>query len=94
MSEEHVLTLAIEYSQHDDEFANGGWVFWVWLFTLARRDASSRGYVGYCTHQRKMEMLPVKITAEGVVEGASPAVSWGELEDALTNAEPWEEWEM
>lgn len=24
------LTMTIEFSQHDDDYANGGWLFWLW----------------------------------------------------------------
>ena len=42
--------LSIEFCQHDDEYANGGWVFWLWVLSLVRRPAphpASRRMIGF-----------------------------------------------
>lgn len=91
VGEEHVLTLSIEYSQHDDEFANGGWIFWTWLYSLARREPSSRGFIGYHTYMRRQEQTAIRLTEGGIVEGTE--LRWQDLEDGLRHAEPWGEWE-
>ncbi len=42
--------LSIEFCQHDDEYANGGWVFWLWVLSLVRRPPphpESRSMIGF-----------------------------------------------
>jgi hypothetical protein len=42
--------LSIEFCQHDDEYAKGGWVFWLWVLSLVHRPTLhpvSRSMIGF-----------------------------------------------
>jgi hypothetical protein len=44
-----LLTLTFEFCQHDDQFANGGWLFYLWVLNLAHRPGAdeARTVIGH-----------------------------------------------
>lgn len=65
------LTLTIEFAQHGNEYANGGWLFWMWVVSLARRPPSGEGrdVLGYHGMYRgDYDSQVVYIDATGVTE--------------------------
>jgi hypothetical protein len=47
--------LSIEFCQHDDEHADGGWVFWLWVLSLAHRPrphSTSKRMIGHTSLYR------------------------------------------
>jgi hypothetical protein len=73
--------LSIEFTQHDDEFANGGWVLWVWLLLLAARPERDQIVVGHegPTQRFDPNWRPVVIDTRGIDMSFSPA-PWDEVE--------------
>lgn len=53
--------LSVEFCQHDDEYADGGWQFWVWVMSLVHRPTSG--------HIRAKSMIGV----HGMYRGDSEA---------------------
>lgn len=65
------LTLTIEFAQHDDEFAGGGWAFWLWVLDLARRPSPGEGRSVLGLHGSRRgdaDSRVVSIDAEGITE--------------------------
>ena len=53
--------LSIEFCQHDDEYANGGWVFWLWVLSLVHRPAlqpASKSMIGFAATYRGDSLPP------------------------------------
>ena len=53
--------LSIEFSQHDDEYANGGWVFWLWVLSLVHRPSprpTSKSMIGFVAFDRDQGEAP------------------------------------
>lgn len=53
--------LSIEFCQHDDEHANGGWVFWLWVLSLVHRPSSrpsSKSMIGFAAVDRDLDEAP------------------------------------
>ena len=90
-------TLTIEFSQHDDEQANGGWIMWLWVLRLVARPPE--GWVMLVGHQgpslrTNNDWKPIVVDGEGFDLGGTPR-SWEQLEGAWADtADPaaWEGW--
>ena len=83
------VVLTIEFAQHDDEFANGGWLFWLWVLGLARRPEPTQGrlVLGYHgLYRGDSESQLVHLDADGVTEGAQ-RISFAEIDAALAEAD-------
>lgn len=53
--------LSIEFCQHDDEYANGGWIFWLWVLSLVHRPSpgpASRSMIGFVAMYRDDGQAP------------------------------------
>ena len=80
-----LLTLTIEFAQHDDEFANGGWRFWLWVLSLAHRPSQVEGRHVLGLHglyRGDAESHVIQIDAEGVTEDGQ-LTRFAELDEAL-----------
>jgi hypothetical protein len=90
------LVVAIEFSQHDDEFANGGYVLWAWALRLAVRPRSGRILIGHHAFDRDdLRWDPVVVDATGVDEGRGDIMSWADIDQSWTelSADPsWSAW--
>ncbi|MGB3592801.1 MAG: hypothetical protein WA994_01365 [Ornithinimicrobium sp.] len=79
-----VNLLSIELCQHDDEFANGGYEFWLWLHLLMEPPPTGREVIGvHGLYRRDSESVLVTVDADGVVEGERPRVTFGEIRETL-----------
>lgn len=93
VGQEHCLT--IEFSQHDDEHANGGWVLWVWVLQLAARskyltDVGSHNF----DRRDSTQSRPILLDASGADMGGQ-RLSWAELDEIwadLTSDRQWDGW--
>lgn len=76
--------LSIELCQHDDEFANGGFEFWLWLLLLLEPPPTGREVIGvHGLYRRDSESVLVSVDTDGVVEGERPMVTFDEIREAL-----------
>lgn len=82
------LCLSIAFSQHDDEFADLGWLFWLWVLNLVRRPVGSDvqvvGWHGVYRFDAASSLVSVDV--HGVHEGGSH-IPWGYLEATLADEE-------
>lgn len=80
--------LSIEFCQHDDEYADGGWVFWLWVLGLAQRPSSGpKRFVGYSSPRRgDPQYWPYFVTVDGV-EFEERTMSFVELDAALESVQ-------
>jgi hypothetical protein len=83
--------LSIEFAQHDDVYADGGWVFWMWVLNLAHRPEPhhlSRRMIGFGVANRG-EGLPPEIyflDHEGIDVG-SRRLSFQLIDETWANAQ-------
>ncbi|HYQ74585.1 hypothetical protein [Cellulomonas sp.] len=71
----------IEFSQHDDEFADGGYDLWAWVLQLVARPAQDRVLIGHgAADHDDLDWRPVVADAVGVTEGDDPVTPWQELD--------------
>lgn len=78
----HEPSLTIEFSQHDDEHADGGYVLWLWVLTLAARPLHGRSVVGHHVPTRRYDgdWRPIAVDASGIdLHGTT--MTWDELDD-------------
>ena len=89
--------MSIEFSQHDDEFANGGWIFWTWLLRLVERpeDDERRDVIGcHGLYRNDYGTRLIYDDSAGVQDG-DQRISFDELDvswDGLEGDEDWEKW--
>lgn len=81
--------LSIEFCQHDDEYANGGWVFWLWVLSLAHRPtarAGSKTMIGIEALYRGDSASPCTyfVDHDGLHLG-SRQLSFTEIDETLAN---------
>lgn len=80
-------SLSIEFSQHDDEHANGGWVFWLWLLSLVHRPAphpASRTMIGFEALYRGDTVSPtIYFVDSGGLDLGDRHLSFQEVDEAL-----------
>ena len=73
--------LAVDFSQHDDEFANGGYVLWAWALQLIARPGRGRVLIGHHAPDRDdLTWYPVVAGPDGVDEGRGRVLTWAEIE--------------
>ena len=79
------LTMTIEFSQHDDEFANGGWLFWSWVLSLARRPGPGEGgrVLGYHGLYRGDSASHLMLLYEAGVTEDGRLLPFADLDSAL-----------
>ncbi|GIG36213.1 hypothetical protein [Cellulomonas pakistanensis] len=72
--------LTIEFTQHDDEFANGGWVMFLWAYQLTARPARGRVLIGHHApaDRESTGWQEVVADATGVASG-EVVVGWDEI---------------
>lgn len=77
------LVVPIEFSQHDDEFASGGYSLWVWTLQLIARPQRDRIRVGH--HALDLDDLDwhaIIADAAGIDEGRGDIVSWDDIDQS------------
>lgn len=89
--------LSIEVSQHDDEFANGGWIFVMWIECLvARSDRPGERTVIGCRglYRNDYDTKLVVVTSAGVDEGWGHPVGFDVMEQTLADLDEagWDSW--
>lgn len=89
-------TLTIEFSQHDDEHANGGYVMWVWALRLAERPARGRCLIGHRgpTLRQNDDWEAIVVDADGTRVSGVP-LTWAEVDEIWESlvADPvWQAW--
>lgn len=87
--------LSIEFCFHDDEFAGGGWLFWLWVLSLVQPPTRVpyRGVIGcHGLYPSDYELGLVTLTAEGVSERPGRVLTWAEMEEPLADRAPWEDY--
>lgn len=65
-------TITVEFCQHDDVFANGGWVFYLWILNLVHRPHPSKGRTAmgqYGLYRGDAASVLIWVDANGVTEG-------------------------
>ncbi|MFS0703416.1 hypothetical protein AB6N23_02730 [Cellulomonas sp. 179-A 9B4 NHS] len=79
----HEPSLTIEFSQHDDEHAEVGYVLWLWVLTLAARPQREPWLIGHHVPTRRYECEWKAITVDpsGIDLHGDP-MSWAELDAA------------
>lgn len=89
-----VLMMTVEFAQHDDEFANGGWRFWLWVLSLARRPrpGQRREVLGHHgLYRGDSESQLVYIAGEGVTENGR-LVQFSEIDRELATESDGDFW--
>lgn len=89
-------SLSLSFSQHDDEFANVGWVFWLWVLRLAAAAGRSTVLLGHHhafeRHDPQFDLIVRDAT--GISEGGT-TITYAELDAAWADvvADPyWATW--
>ena len=91
------LLMSIEFSQHDDEYANGGYVFWLWVLRLVARPdpATSREVIGcHGLYRNDDDTALVAVDAEGITDGGVQ-LSFDALDeswDQVESGSSWDDW--
>lgn len=93
---EPASVLSIEFSQHDDEFANGGYLFWLWVLRLVARPTDEfRHVIGlHGLYRGDYDTKLVYADRDGIVD-YHRRMSFDELEDnwhALVLDQDWTGW--
>ena len=88
--------LSIEFCQHDDEFANGGWVFLLWVMRMvARPDPGQRVVIGcHGLYRGDYDTRVVYADTDGIDDGRVP-LRFDDLEsswDAVISDDSWDGW--
>jgi hypothetical protein len=90
------LLATIEFSQHDDEFANGGYALWVWTLRLIARPQRDRILVGHHALDRDdLHWHGIIADAAGIDEGRGDIVSWDSIDQLwaeLRDDPSWSTW--
>lgn len=75
--------LTIEFSQHDDEHANGGWIMWVWVLQLAARPTRGRSLIGLHgpSLPQNNDWKPIVID-EAAIDLHGIPWTWGDADEA------------
>lgn len=89
-------SLSMSFSQHDDEFANVGWVFWLWVLRLAAAAGRTPALIGYhhAFERHDPEFDLVVRDATGISEGTT-TLTYADLDAAWADvvADPcWATW--
>ena len=94
----HVL-MSIEFSQHDDEFADGGWVFWTWVLRLVERPEGdpTRSVIGcHGLYRNDYDTRLIYVDSNGVLDGDT-RISFDDLDttwNGVVSDQGWEGWPL
>ncbi|MDC7122626.1 hypothetical protein OMK64_13880 [Cellulomonas fimi] len=88
--------LTIEFSQHDDEHAGGGWVMWLWILHIAGRPTQGRRLIGHHGPSARYDdnRETVVVGASGPVLGDTPW-TWAEVDEtwrSVVDDPSWTRW--
>ncbi len=91
------LLMSIEFCQHDDEYANGGYIFWLWVLRLVARPDSPRfreviGCRGLCRNDYDTKLVVVDDT--GFLDG-DVRITFEEIEamwSQVLDGSTWDAW--
>ena len=93
--EDPSVVVSIEFCQHDDEHANGGWVFWLWVCRLVAQPRSAeRRVIGLHGMYRGDHATQLIYVDRAGFEENGARTSFEEIESAwawAANA-TWESW--
>lgn len=82
--------LSIEFCQHDDQYANGGWVFWLWVLSLVHRPkhhSVSRSMIGFNAMHRGDAVSPqIYFVDQDGLELGDLRMSFQEIDETLAAA--------
>lgn len=86
--------LSIELCMHDDLFADGGYMFWLWLLSLVEPPApGSREVIGYeGLYRNDYDMGLTVATAEGVVSRHGDTILHDDIQQQLRDWTAWDSW--
>lgn len=86
--------LSLEFCLHDDEFANGGYLFWLWALSLVEPadEANDRviGYHGLYRNDRGMGL--VVATDQGVRQRDDAVIPYEVIQEQLAQTADGESW--
>jgi len=86
--------LSIELCMHDDRFADGGYMFWVWLLSLVQPPSGNRrGVIGYDgLYRNDSEMGFTVATAQGITDRHGNLSTYRDIQQQLSDWSSWEAW--
>lgn len=91
------LVVSVELSQHDDAFANGGDVLWLWALQLVARPERDRVLIGHDALDRDdVDRYAIVADPTGVDEGRGDPLLWADVERTWAECvdDPaWSAWE-
>jgi hypothetical protein len=79
--------ITVEFCQHDDDLANGGWVFYLWILNLVHRPYPDEGRTAIGHHglcRGDAGAVLVWVDANGVIEG-DRIWTFAEIDAVLTS---------
>lgn len=86
--------LSIELCLHDDSFADGGYMFWLWLMSLVQPPPTPwREVIGYDgIYRNDADMGFTVATAEAITNRHNIRVPCEEIQQQLADWTSWETW--
>lgn len=86
--------LSIELCMHDDLFANGGYMFWLWLLSLVEPAApGTRQVIGYEGPNRNDAQMGLTLaTADGVTPRHGDTIPYEDIQQELADWTAWDSW--
>jgi len=91
------LLMSIEFSQHDDEHANGGYIFWLWLLRLVAQpnDPRFREVIGcHGLYRNDYDTKLVVVDDAGILDGDA-RITFDELGTTwaqVVESSAWDDW--